>query len=82
MKKIVFYCLVMNLMNAFFGPSLLFMEDIEAKVSPKELILHYSFDRSRCHSPENGKCQKKVTSNTLRHFLGVVYAHSNALCNA
>ena len=37
MKKIVFYCLVMNLMNAFFGPSLLFMEDIEAKVSPKEL---------------------------------------------
>ena len=45
MKKIVFYCLVMNLMNAFFGPSLLFMEDIEAKVSPKELILHYSFDK-------------------------------------
>ena len=35
----------MNLMNAFFGPSLLFMEDIEAKVSPKELILHYSFDK-------------------------------------
>ena len=46
MKKTVFYCLVMSLMNIFFGTFLPFMEDIEAKVSPKELILHYSFDRN------------------------------------
>jgi len=46
MKKTVFYCLVMSLMNVFFGTFLPFMEDIEAKVSPKELILHYSFDRN------------------------------------
>ena len=36
----------MSLMNIFFGTFLPFMEDIEAKVSPKELILHYSFDRN------------------------------------
>ena len=46
MKKTVFYCLVISLMNVFFGTFLPFMEDIEAKVSPKELILHYSFDRN------------------------------------
>ena len=46
MKKTVFYCLVMSLMNVFLEPYPPFMEDIEAKVSPKELILHYSFDRN------------------------------------